>query len=215
MDREEEYETLAIGKTSGASSYNDKSHLKKSAKVGDCMLEQREFDIRNHQTPCELDKDGMLHFIQQPRSIPAMEFESDNDIVSVSIPGTVQVVGERAFSACKHLKTIEIDNGVEIIGDFAFSWSSIEKIVIPRSVVSIGECAFSASPFLRVVRIEGHPTLGSMAFGDCPKLKSVFIAGHCDDIDLDAFNKTPQSWVKNDPISFYSLDGTLIWEKAF
>lgn len=65
------------------------------------------------------------------------------DLEYVSLPSTINYIGEHAFALCRKLMKIEMHEGIEHIDPYAFkSIGSIEEIVIPESVRSIGEYAF-------------------------------------------------------------------------
>ena len=83
----------------------------------------------------------------------------------IVIPDRVTEIGERAFSFCTGLKSIEIPNSVTEIGKSAFSRSGLTSIEIPNSVTEIGKGAFYGCENLREIhcRIE-HP--GKVEF-DC------------------------------------------------
>lgn len=51
-------------------------------------------------------------------------------------------IADNAFQDCKNLQTIELPEGLQSIGAWAFAESSLEEIEIPESVSDIGESAF-------------------------------------------------------------------------
>ena len=52
-------------------------------------------------------------------------------------------IGEKAFSVCTNLKSINIPEGITSIEDYAFYWcTSLTSITIPEGVTSIGNYAF-------------------------------------------------------------------------
>ncbi|RCJ00328.1 leucine-rich repeat domain-containing protein, partial [Metamycoplasma hominis] len=67
----------------------------------------------------------------------------DKKTTKVTIPGSVKEIGERAFSDCKNLKEVILNEGLEKIGAAAFRTIRIKSINIPGSVKEIGEDAFS------------------------------------------------------------------------
>ena len=58
------------------------------------------------------------------------------------IPSTVKSIGRGAFSNCKNLKSVTLHEGLEYIGNEAFSNTIIESILIPRTVENIEGNAF-------------------------------------------------------------------------
>lgn len=68
-------------------------------------------------------------------------FLENTVVTSVEIPGTVKTIGEYAFDYCENLAAVKLNEGVQVIGAFAFEGCALTEIVIPASVTSIGECA--------------------------------------------------------------------------
>ena len=61
------------------------------------------------------------------------------DLTSVTIPGTVFKISERAFLGCENLTTVVISEGVAVIGEMAFTYcNNLTSISIPNSVIDIG-----------------------------------------------------------------------------
>ncbi len=68
---------------------------------------------------------------------------------SYPIPQGIQIIGDYAFSCCERLAYITIPESVTSIGDFAFiSCTELAYITIPASVTSIGTSAFADCPSL-------------------------------------------------------------------
>ena len=64
---------------------------------------------------------------------------------SVSIPNTIINIGKNAFSGCNKINEINLPIHLETIGSYAFSCSSLTRVVIPKSVQTIGYGAFHAN----------------------------------------------------------------------
>jgi hypothetical protein len=93
-------------------------------------------------------------------------------ITSVTIPATVEFIGEAAFSSCANLTTVIFaeESRLETIWHYAFSESAITSITIPASVT----------------------TIGWSAFGDCEDLAEVIFAdgSQLESILISAFDRT-------------------------
>lgn len=75
-------------------------------------------------------------------SIPEYAFEY-TALTSVTIPGNIKSIGNRAFWACDNLKNLTIGEGVTSIGKEAFYYcKELLSVTIPKSVTNIGEYAF-------------------------------------------------------------------------
>ncbi|MEG0770541.1 MAG: leucine-rich repeat domain-containing protein [Clostridia bacterium] len=69
--------------------------------------------------------------------------ENNDRVVKVSLPTTLQHIGNSAFYNCINLSAINIPNGVESIDDNAFAYCySLNELTIPGSVTYIGEGVF-------------------------------------------------------------------------
>lgn len=75
-------------------------------------------------------------------SIPEYAFEY-TALTSVTIPGNIKSIGNRAFWACDNLKNLTIGEGVTSIGEEAFYYcKELLSVTIPKSVTNIGKHAF-------------------------------------------------------------------------
>lgn len=78
----------------------------------------------------------------------------------LSIPGYIEeypvtVIGRRAFKSCKHLHKVSLPDTVEELGDWAFSYcENLEQITIPKKNLRLGRTIFMGCPNLRKVEIE-------------------------------------------------------------
>ena len=86
---------------------------------------------------------------------------------STVIPGTVTAIGEGAFAATRHLRTITLPYSLQTIGSRAFILcDSLSSISFPSSLSSIGELAFNGCYGIDSVTISSivPPSLGYGAF---------------------------------------------------
>jgi hypothetical protein len=92
-------------------------------------------------------------------------------IISVTIPSSVESIGDSAFSNITSVTSLSIGTGVKSIGDHAFAQTSISTINIPNNVTSIGSLAFAVCPNVTSVTIgTGVTSIGDNAFTQCPKV---------------------------------------------
>ena len=132
-------------------------------------------------------------------------------ITSVTIPGSVTVIGKSAFENCAKLASVTIGNGVTTIGNSAFkNCKSLTNITIPDSVITIDAGAFSNCAKLASVTIGNSVTsigagtfvltgitsitipdsvtsIGTGAFTSCAKLASVTVGNGVTNISANAF----------------------------
>jgi len=99
----------------------------------------------------------------------------DKKTTKVTIPSSIKEIGKDAFSGCANLKEVILNEGLEKIGDEAFSSTKIESITIPGSVKEIGKGAFSGCKNLEeIILNEGLEKIGHPAFSNT-NIKSITI----------------------------------------
>ena len=59
-------------------------------------------------------------------------------IETIKLPSTLKRIEAETFSLCKNLKSIDIPNGVEYIGEECFQKSRIKEITLPSTLKEIG-----------------------------------------------------------------------------
>ena len=77
--------------------------------------------------------------------IPSHFFSGCTNLCSVRLSENTKSIGHSAFASCVNIQHINFNSQLETIGQYAFSYSNLNKIVIPSSVKSIGENAFGCS----------------------------------------------------------------------
>ena len=80
-------------------------------------------------------------------------FFKEAGIKSIVIPGSVKVIGERAFGSCTSVESLTIEDGVEKIESWAFHRVPIKELVIPGSVSEIGKWAFDECENLEKITV--------------------------------------------------------------
>ena len=137
----------------------------------------------------------------------------DKSITHVVIPEGVTTIGDRAFSWCESLQSIDIPDSVTTIGKSAFSvCESLQSIDIPNSVTIIGDGAFDGCESLQSIDIpDSVTTIGKSAFSVCESLQSIDIPNSVSIIGDGAFDcKSLQSiHVAEDNPNYSSIDGVL------
>lgn len=80
-----------------------------------------------------------------PSTVTRLEnysFDESKNLTSMVIPANVEAVGAGAFDKCTGIKELIIEEGVKTLGANAFFYTSVSRIVIPKSVESIGDLCF-------------------------------------------------------------------------
>lgn len=98
-------------------------------------------------------------------------------------------IGDRAFSNCKNLTTVELGGGVTSIGKSAFfKCTQLSSIAIGSGVASIGTSAFNGCTALTNANI-GSGAIGESAFNGCTSLANVTLGNGVTSIGKNAFLK--------------------------
>ena len=109
---------------------------------------------------------------------------------SVSIPNSVEKIGDYAFYNCSSLTSITIPDGVTSIGSDAFyNCSKWTSVTIPKNVISISFSAFKGCSSLTSITIpEGVTSIGKAAFSGCSSLTSITIPEGVTSINESVFS---------------------------
>lgn len=102
-------------------------------------------------------------------------FYNNESVTKVFIPASVSALRKEAFSCCKNLIKINIDNGLSTISSFCFSnCSALDAIILPKSVTTIYRGAFRNCVALKEIEIpEGITVLSAELFYGCERLEQV------------------------------------------
>ncbi|MGN0457994.1 MAG: leucine-rich repeat protein [Eubacterium sp.] len=75
-------------------------------------------------------------------------FYECGDIVSVTIPDSVEWIGSNVFREIETLTNVNIGKNVSVIGRYVFyGCTSLSSIEIPDSVIRVGECSFVGTAY--------------------------------------------------------------------
>lgn len=113
-------------------------------------------------------------------------FWSCQKIARVDFPDTLVSLGIESFANCKSLKsiripksltdfgtgafyyagieTVELEDGLEIIGEYAFAGTPLKNVVLPASIRTLSDGAFEACPLESITLNEGLETIGERVF---------------------------------------------------
>ena len=122
-------------------------------------------------------------------SIGAAAFGSLENLKNLSLPSTLNKIGDYAIGACTSLTSVTIPENVGEIGIWAFTglWS-LEEISIPGSIAKISEYAFAGCNALRKLTLNGGTTaIGKYAFTGCTSLTELTLPDGLETVDGYAF----------------------------
>ena len=156
------------------------------------------------------------------------------DVHHVLIPGSIAVIGVRAFAGCKRLASIEIPDSVSVIGSDAFSHCKnllsakvdailiqdraftgcldLRRVTLSSRVRAIGSEAFYKCGCLESIVIPDSVTqIGDRAFAGCGRLRTVILGKGVKQIGRQAFAGCAPETLAVDPDNpyFYS-DGAVL-----
>lgn len=117
-------------------------------------------------------------------------FCANKNIKSVTIPESVEAIGDSAFGGCSNLESVQIGENVKGLGEYAFGkCTALKEITLPQSVEYIGKEAFYNCSALTDVTVNGNVSrVKEETFSGCSALKSVNFAANCvERIDKNAF----------------------------
>lgn len=122
--------------------------------------------IGNHLIDSEQEISGEVTVKKGTVSISGGAFSGKNLLTSITLPDTLEYIGDEAFSHCIVLRDILFPDSLKYIGEFAFyECDAIENISIPKSITRI-EC---------------------YSFANCDNIKSVSIPKSVTAINFTAF----------------------------
>lgn len=122
-----------------------------SAYVGDLVI------------PARVQHDGVMY------TVVALHFQAFfkcTELYSVSIPETVEDMGEYSFTQCTSLQEVLLpSNAVSIPNGMFWGCSSLKSITLPEGITQIGEYAFSNCSVLEEINMPaGIDNIGKAAF---------------------------------------------------
>ena len=135
---------------------------------------------------------------------------------SFEIPSSVKIIGDYAFSSTS-LEDITMPEGLETINTGAFNGcKGLNSVEMPQTVKEIGLFAFqNCAKITNVVIPDQVKELESFVFGYCINLRTVYIGASVDVIDGSAFTgcTSLQSFVVSKNNNTYTAEGGILYSK--
>ena len=172
----------------------------------------RRATIRSDLCPAMFQECWSLIYVnflnQNIKKIPVDCFDTCG-LLSITIPSSVTEIEDGAFHSTFYLERVNLNEGLESIGNRSFENSnSIKELKFPSTLKSIGEKSFyETSSLVKLELNDGLETIGENAFRGCRSLKSVTIPASVTSIGEKAFGYfyDPQ---KIDGFTIYGYRGT-------
>ncbi|EJK72867.1 hypothetical protein THAOC_05559 [Thalassiosira oceanica] len=123
------------------------------------------------------------------RKIPDLAFRGCDKLIDLQLNEGLQVIGERAFYGCGSLLNVKIPSSLTKLGQWAFSYcSGLIVLQLEGGVQSIGDYAFSYCAALRHVTLPPSvAAIGEGAFCRCSRLVELQLKEGLQDIGSGAF----------------------------
>ena len=109
-------------------------------------------------------------------------------ITKVVVLDKVTWIGDYAFWNLPNLKEVELASSVSVIGNYAFSGSGLETIVIPDTVTSLYSHIFDGCSKLKNVTLPQGANVGDGMFANCGSITDLDIFDGIKSFGADAFS---------------------------
>ncbi|MBE6984774.1 MAG: leucine-rich repeat domain-containing protein [Ruminococcaceae bacterium] len=134
------------------------------------------------------------------------------------LPNTVKTIADSAFSGCKRLKSIDL-NEAKIIGEAAFyDCSALEQITLPQGVQELQRHTFAQCSTLRKVTIPASVhEIGHLAFDGCKELKELYFFGDAPQLAAMVFycmNEETGEYALIENLTFYRAQDADGWQAS-
>ena len=101
-----------------------------------------------------------------------IQFPVKSFLTNFIVPDTVTKIHSGALSGVK-LKSIQLNENLEEIDDYAFENAKIAEIILPESLRKIGEFSFSNTIITQIAFPSSIEKIGDYAFENCSDLKII------------------------------------------
>ena len=176
----------------------------------------RRATIRSDLCPAMFQECWSLIYVnflnQNIKKIPVDCFDTCG-LLSITIPSSVTEIEDGAFHSTFYLERVNLNEGLESIGNRSFENSnSIKELKFPSTLKSIGEKSFyDNSSLVKLELNDGLETIGENAFLGCRSLKSITIPASVTSIGEKAFGyytTEKNEYKKYDGFTIYGYRGT-------
>ena len=175
------------------------------------------YDTGTHTTTNIGQQITSFTFGPNVKYVPACLCYCMTQLPSVSIPNSVDSIGQYAFCGCSSIKSVDIPNNLTKINIGVFGGSGLTSVTIPDNVTEIGISAFSGCEDLSTLKIgKKVREIRVYAFSDCFGLTSVTCTAVVPPYtDGDIFEQVDCSkiplYVPAESVEAYQADHTKCW----
>ncbi len=139
-------------------------------------------------------------------AIEAQAFNASR-VTEVTLPSTMETIGELAFSEALSLKKITLNRGLKTIGQTAFYAAALETVIIPEGVTDLPNYVFSNCTALKLVGLPSTlSTIGAQAFMGCSAMNSVILPDNMSFIGANSFAQNTVLYAHTDTATENTLN---------
>lgn len=111
---------------------------------------------------------------------------SSSDLETLTIPGSIDVIPPEAFSGCRNLKKVVLEEGVEYINDSAFiRCLTLKELYLPSTLVYIHEFSFYSDRYLSDIYYNGTKEAVRKVWTEAMDGLGSSYTIHCTDGDIE------------------------------
>lgn len=104
-------------------------------------------------------------------------FKYNESLTAITITGNVKEIRNNVFQDCTNLKTVTLEEGVELIGGVAFSNTIITSINLPSTITKLESNAFNNCPKLTSIKWNGTAYTNQYQFNTAVRDAGIAKAG--------------------------------------
>lgn len=112
----------------------------------------------------------------------------DSSVKRIFIPDSVTKIGNETFSQCNALSQLILPNSLKSIGKAILKGArNIEKVILPQGLSILPDSAFAYSSIVSLSLPEGLEKIEDSAFANCWSLKEIYLPDTLTEIGSEAF----------------------------
>ena len=139
------------------------------------------------------DANATLQVLNIGNSVKYIPDYAFNGLYAINTPivlsDSIKYIGNSAFRNCNGLSNASIPQEIRYIGDFAFSGTDIQNVIVPPSMTSLGNSVFSGCNRLSSVVLPSTITsIGTGTFSNCNSLESIQLPDSLSSISASLFS---------------------------